>query len=460
MKRRSSIARLVVTSAVSVAAITALAGTAATAAAGTGASTRPLISGHVAGRYGVDAPASIDRIRRFNKNVTNKTGPQSETSVAVNPTNPLNILAASNDLTGALTTHVYESMDGGKSWSLVNTGITGFCYDPWLHFNDVGDAFFAYECSDQRYGYRLHGTSNWVLTTFTPGQAGGFPDRDMIITDDTSTSSFYHSAYIGYDDANAGNAAYVLYSRDGKTGWTRSPKINDAGNTIGVNVSVAPDGTIYASWLDYPNSRIMVDKSTNGGATWGTDHVVHTMVMNTSGFFILIPPTPHRGIVPFPMTKAAPKGTPNAGRLYVAYEDKKSGGTDTNVYVTSSDNGGTTWSTPVMVNDDGGTAYQFFPAITVDPAGTVGLSFYDTRRDGTNHKTDQFFSKSTNGGTTWSANFRVTTAQSDESGSGANGNDYGDYEGIDSGLAGKFAVIWTDSRPGTLNEDMFYGKAK
>jgi hypothetical protein len=281
----------------------------------------------------------------------------------------------------------------------------------------------------------------------------------MIITDDTPSSPFYHSAYIGYDDNGANNTAYVLYSRDGKTNWTRSPKINDTSSTIGVNVSVGPDGTVYASWLDYSQSRIMVDKSTDGGKTWGTDHVVHTMVMNTSGFFILLPPTPHRGIVAFPFTKAALVGA-HAGRLYETYEDKKSGGTDTNVYVTFSDNGGTTWSTPVEVNDDTGTAYQFFPAISIDPAGTVGLSWYDTRRDSTNHKTDQFFSASHDGGTTWSSNFRVTTAQSDESGGGANGNDYGDYEGLDSNVIGKWSVIWTDSRVGDLNEDMFWGKAK
>lgn len=452
-------------SAVSVAALTALATMPASAGGathgaqgGAGHTTRPVIAGHVGG---VTRPGGVDRLRR-NVNVTNKTGPQSETTVAVNPTNPKNILSASNDLTGALTTHVYESMDGGQHWALVTTGISGFCYDPWLHFNDVGDAFFAYECSDQRYGYRLHGTNNWVLTTFPPALAGGFPDRDMINTDDTSTSPFYHSAYIGYDDANANNAAYVLYSRNSKTNWARSPKINDTGATIGVNVAVAPDGTIYASWLDWGAGKIFVDRSTNGGATWGTDHVVHQFVMPTGSFFISIPPTPHRGIVPFPFSDASGKGTPHAGRLYVSYEDRTSGGgVDTNVWVTFSDDGGTTWSNPARVNDDGASgAYQFFPAIAVDPAGTVGLGWYDTRRDGTNHKTDQFFAWSTDGGVTFSANKRISTKQSDETGGGADGNDYGDYEGIDSNKVGVFAQIWTDSRPGTLNEDMYFGKAK
>ncbi len=455
MRRKGSALRLLMTAAVSVVAITSM--ITASASAGTQGSTRPIFRGATHGTYGVGNPLSVDGKKRLNVNVTNKSGPQSETTVAINPTNPQDILSASNDLSGTGTAHVYESTDGGKHWTLVNTGISGFCYDPWLHFNDVGDAFFAYECSDQNYGYRLHGTSNWVLTKFSSGLVGGFPDRDMIITDDTSTSPFYHSAYIGYDDANAGNAAYVVYSRDGKTGWTRSPKINDTGNTIANNIAVLPDGTIQATWLDYPNSRIMSDRSTDGGATWGTDHVVATLNTNTSGFWVCIPPQGSRCIVLMPFTKASPAGSSHPGRVYVTWEDKKAGGTDTNIYVSSSDNG-STWSTPVKVNDDTGTAYQFFPAIAVNPSGTVGISFYDTRRDSLNHKVDQFFSYSLDGGATWHANFRVTTAQSDETGT-HDANQYGDYEGLDS-VGAKWSVVWTDSRPGDLNEEMYWGKAK
>jgi hypothetical protein len=451
LRKGSALLRTVLTSAVSVAALTAIAVVPASAGS-VGPNTRPVIAGRSGG---VAHPNPVES-KRFNRNVTNKTGPQSETTVAVDPLDAHHYLAASNDLTGSLTTHVYESTDAGRTWTVVNTGITGFCYDPWLDFNAAGDAFFAYECSDQRIGYRLHGTNNWVLTTLA---AGGFPDRDMVVTDDNPASPFYKSVYVGYDDANAGNSAFVMYSRNGQTGWTKSPKINDTAGAIGVNVAVAPDGSITASWLDWANSKIWVDRSTNGGVAWSTDHLVHQMVMNTGGFFIPLPPTPHRGIVAMPFTDASPVGTPHAGRVYVSYEDRKAGGgTDTNVYVTSSDNGGTTWSTPAQVNDDGGTAYQFFPAIAVRSDGLVGLTWYDTRNDGTSKKTDQYFSSSLDGAT-WSANKKVTNAQSDESGSGADGNDYGDYEGLDVGPA-KFAPIWTDSRPGTLNEDMYFGKVR
>src|SRR5690349_11134131 len=49
-----------------------------------------------------------------NVNVTNETGAQSETSVAVDPTNPMHVLESENDLTNTAT--VYESVDGGATW--------------------------------------------------------------------------------------------------------------------------------------------------------------------------------------------------------------------------------------------------------------------------------------------------------------------------------------------------------
>src|SRR5205823_5565819 len=50
-----------------------------------------------------------------NTNVTNKTGAQSETSVAVDPTNSSHILESVNDLTS--TAAVYESFDGGATFT-------------------------------------------------------------------------------------------------------------------------------------------------------------------------------------------------------------------------------------------------------------------------------------------------------------------------------------------------------
>jgi hypothetical protein len=402
------------------------------------------------------SPGGVFADASKNVNITRKPDAQSETSIAVDPTNPRHMLAASNDLGD--TTHIYESFDGGRRWreAGLNLGST-FCYDPWLDFNAAGDAFFAYECFDQRVAYKKKGQTTWTKAILN--NAGGFPDRDMIIVDTTPASPLFNSVYIGYDDANNNNAAHVLYSRDGFGNWLRSPKINNSSSTIGVNAAVGLGGEVYATWLDFSGKKLVSDRSFDGGATFGADSTVHNFRLPTQNFFISIPPQPDRGIVPMPFSDTAPAGTSFAGRLYVTYTDKGVTTADTNIYVRFSDNDGVTWSPEVMVNDDSVNAYQFHPSISVSRDGTVGVSFYDTRDDPNDEKTHQYTAFSTNGGVTWSANLRVTTEQSDESGSG-DPNDYGDYQGLDASPNRSFAQVWTDSRPSATAEDMFAARVQ
>jgi BNR repeat-like domain len=397
-----------------------------------------------------------------NVNITKRFGAQSETSIAVDPTDPNHMYAQSNDL-GNFSTYnsLYESFDRGRTWASAGLTVNTFCYDPWVDFNTAGDIFVGYECSDQRIAYKLHGTNNWVQSGSLP--AGSFPDRDMVVTDDTPTSPFFNSVYIGYDDNGSSNRAQLMYSRNGQSGWTKSAGIDDTPTTfdvIGVNAAVANNGDVYATWEDYAHGFIKNDVSHDGGATWGTDRIVHDFRINTSSFFISIPPQNSRGVLPMPMTEVAPAGTTYAGRLYVVYFDTDTdGSSNTEIYFRYSDDGGATWSAEKLINDDTVDAWHFFPSISVAPNGTIGVSFYDTRNDLNDKKTDQYASWSTDGGNTWAPNVRVTTAQSDET-VNFDANQYGDYEGGDVSSTGFFQFVWTDSRPGSVAEDMATASAR
>jgi hypothetical protein len=85
----------------------------------------------------------------------------------------------------------------------------------------------------------------------------------------------------------------------------------------------------------------------------------------------------------------------------------------------------------------------------VDPtSGSINLSWNDARNDPADIKTDIFFAHSTNGGTSFAPNVKVTTVMTDESAANPNANasdQYGDYEGIVA-FSGIIHPIWTDGR--------------
>ncbi len=87
----------------------------------------------------------------------------------------------------------------------------------------------------------------------------------------------------------------------------------------------------------------------------------------------------------------------------------------------------------------------------------MSLSWYDTRNDPSHQSTDVFYARSTDGGLSFSANLKVTTAPTNETCCGADlGNQYGDYEGI-AALNGKVHPVWTDRRASveSLDEEVF-----
>ncbi len=104
-------------------------------------------------------------------------------------------------------------------------------------------------------------------------------------------------------------------------------------------------------------------------------------------------------------------------------------------------------------------AGQAFPAMAIDAQGNITAIWYDTRRDPANHSLDVFGTVSTDGGETFSANFRLTGASFDPS-TGAidagGGLTYlGDWIGVANGGNRIFAV-WTDTSGG--DQDIYFSR--
>ncbi|MGE5325815.1 MAG: sialidase family protein, partial [Deltaproteobacteria bacterium] len=191
------------------------------------------------------------------------------------------------------------SANGGATWQRFkisrNWGGHAYLieYDPSVAVDSQGRTFVAFGFSDSS-GPNGMGAVMGVPDTGSPGGLmwtktnaislnGGstFDDKMWIAADATPGSTFTDRLYIAWDRNKSNNQILeVSTSSDAGNHWTTPVKIND-GTTKFERViyafpAVAPNHTVYVLWLDYAKNIIFMDKSSNGGVTWGTDVAVAT----------------------------------------------------------------------------------------------------------------------------------------------------------------------------------------
>lgn len=423
-----------------------------------------------------------------NIDASNEAGPQSETSIAINPNNPAQIVAGSNEIFRD-PMRAYYSTNGGASYTGVDLPLpppivkNGFDFgsDPSVAWDTHGNVYYGYIIVYFSNGNGLNGTEMAVARssdggkTWTPTyfnlQTGTaqFNDKPYIAVDDNVASPYRDRVYIAWDN-NTGNASssnflLVSHSSDGGATFSAPVPANDTSSgpksVIGADPFISPDGTLNVAWHDTLNSAIVESASTDGGQTFGA---THTIAPTIASFDIGIPSMSTRRALVYPACGADVTSGPNRGTLYCSWTDQTAAnGTD--ILVSRSIDNGAAWSAPTRVNDDptGVANDQFNQWLTVDPTtGAVSLSWNDTRTDAAHVSTDIFFAQSAGGSSPYGTNTQVTTAPTDESCCGADlGNQYGDYEGI-AAYGGVVHPVWTDRRQSvaSLDEEVFTATIK
>jgi hypothetical protein len=128
--------------------------------------------------------------------------------------------------------------------------------------------------------------------------------------------------------------------------------------------------------------------------------------------------------------------------LYVLFNDMREGA---HMYFTRSLDGGRTWSHPnIRVSDDCVRSWGLPSCLDVDDLGTIYACWEDKRDDRA-----IYFSKSTDGGSAWSANVRVCDSSTDSK-SGPSLVLAPDYS---------LCVVWTDWRNGVSDPDIYFARS-
>lgn len=367
-----------------------------------------------------------------------------EPQVAVNPTNPNEMVGASQQDRwpdgGARGLTSWRSLDGGASWtklpdvpwSACQGGPTRFSRvtDPWVSYDKAGNLYFIGQPIDSaELGISAVAVTTWDGTTWrTPqlliedrGDRGVFNDK-VSITGDPTRAGYAYATWIRGDYppgqrqsriADFHSFAYrgqPMFSRttDGGQTWSKpAPMRNSNGYFQGNQIAVGPDGTLYDVTANLstgsgrqPNDQgiyMGVIQSQDAGLHWSAP--VQIAPIRTAQLFVPDDHFPIRAEDYLPDIAIDAK----SGAIYVVWSDGL--GTPINrVVMATSTDGGRHWSGPTVVSTGGPNVQAYNHAIEVTANGTVVLTYYDDRNnvlgDGV-ATTDIWLRHSHDGGRTW-----------------------------------------------------------
>lgn len=435
----------------------------------------------------------------FEATTTNTEG--NEVTVAVNPLDPLNIVAGAKDYSpwtagDCVWDGIYVTKDGGATWH--NHHVPG---SPHLLLSEP-DSFEA------TYASQFWCTTDPVVA-FGPDGTCYF--SFMAYQADPVTSSKLGDGVLpqgGLNDWAFNRAAQVVaVSTDGCMSFDYMTPLADG--TFPVNfhdkqwLEVGADGTVHVAWLSFFVPGNQYFRSTDQGRTWEGPTVLATWPETLTGEDLPGAPagqgtiitvggggkdvyvswnagegiyvarshdagatfaeaelavetedagmeaTYRSGGMPFIAADDTP-GSPHYGNVYLCWQDTRDG--DRDIFLSVSEDGGGSWSEPVKVSDAPAGTDQFFPAMSVGPDGIVDIVFYDRRDDPDAKLLNLYYTYSEDGGRTFAPNARVTEIATDPDLSHhQNGMIFiGDYIDIDSSL-GAAHPTWVDTRHGVAD---------
>jgi len=376
---------------------------------------------------------------------------RSESDIRINYWNPSKIIIASNNISGSGTQGEYYSSDGGVTWGQTNLPLASgdsFHSDPTVDWSSDGTAWSTTMGINgsvlKVQSYRsANGGATWSFDGTISGSQTN-TDKQMEWIDHSASSPFANNNYVIWHN---GNPAFMNHRTS--SGWGTPIQVSDAsatGTCIGADVKTNSAGDVFGFFPDTGSRGIFVVKSTNGGTSYATPVKV---VTTFDSYDIGVPSFSSRRILLYVSGGAYKNGTTN--NVYALWTDL-SGDTGcttaanepgtsttstckTRIWFSRSTDGGATWSARVKLNNQSSLNDQFNPFLAVDETnGTLGAMYYDTVNDPNRKKVDVFYQMSTDGGATWAAAVKVTTAMTDETTAGADsGNQFGDYNSL-SGL--------------------------
>jgi methionine-rich copper-binding protein CopC len=306
-------------------------------------------------------------------------------------------------------------------------------------------------------------TGTWTVKSTNNGQTWGSAisgvnggDRNTMACDQTN-GPFANYIYQAMTSSSF-NSANFARSTNGGASFTQT-FTGTPHNLPGVMIAVGPNGTVQGGSVYFvtysgsnSNGTYNFFLSTNGGASF-------TFRSSLPGIGLIGTEIGGRSTIngirtrPYPMIAADNSYGPFRGRLYLVWanNDPPGNGNRPDIFLRYSTDQGLNWSSPVKVNDNANptATNQWFPAIWCDKInGKLWIKWYDMRNDPNNVLVDVYGTWTTNGGTSFVANQRITNMSWNYPGPVCPGtitNYRGDYDAISANSTTSLSV-WYDAR--------------
>ena len=395
----------------------------------------------------------------------------SESSLAINPNNPMQVVAASKKFNNI---HTYDftlateySTDGGATWhDSTALGMVGFTVmtDPTLAWDDQNNVYLLglsgtnppeWDAIGMVVYKSTDGGKTWSAPKPIHNSAG---DDKQWLAGDTNPASPFHGRVYGVWDETSTGQIFFARTKDHGANWVgpgaaASPPVGPiSSGSVFPEINVAQDGTIYVASIAGSTIKLMI--STDGGDTF------QPTADPATGISPLGPPLPSAGGFPvFPggnfRVITDPTCCAFGNMVIVAWADLREG--VSRIYYALSNDRGAHWTTgasghPLLTVSLPSNFQHFHPQIVVDPFGAVGCSFYEFGPKPSTNLVDLIMAQSFDGGSSF-IHFTVTDQPWDPTidAPWSHGNSavtfIGDYMGLDASSRG-FFPLWTDTRTG------------
>jgi len=353
---------------------------------------------------------------------------QSETTLAVRGNT---ICAGYNDSGPGGFSGLSRSTNLGTTW--VDQGGLGQSGDPVLAVDHTTATFYYAEIAT------IGGNPAIGVARSTDDcQTFGAPVDASPVASGLAGTTLNDKPWVAVDNTGGSNDGniYVCWTRFFTGGSElRFSRSTDSGTTygneqilapngtapFGCSVGVGPGGEVNVAWADRAGATandIRFRRSIDGGLTFnaavsvstGNRHPGTDTIANCGAGGMRPSLNGNIRMLHQAWLAVDTTGGPFDGNLYVVWASDPVGTPDnSNAFFSRSTDGGVTWSAPVQLGAGGGATDQFEPFVAVGGGGTVSVAWYDRRNDPTNNfNIDVFKAFSRDGGATFDPIIRVT----------------------------------------------------